>query len=318
LPAGAVPPDYPYWRADEPALGAPYDEPCWSYDCESAPGVAPYPKRAVRRAPLLLRRLEGDGNAHVLGSTHPWVRGHGKLRLVVAVAYADAPMPDDAIATLFAPAGAADGSSLAAVAPWFAAQSKALGLPAGVEIELVWSGKQVKVPDEQVPVGYDACTSADWKELLAPALAPVPGLTPDDILVQLYWGRVGDACASHVLRQTRSYLLFARPDFFSPPGLVVSAAHELMHLFGASDKYTTTAEPDAQGKPHGCFFEGPDYDARDIMCHRVLSPSGGFENPPLPELVVAPLTAREVGWVDIDGDGALEVDDACPSDVSCR
>ena len=54
----------------------------------------------------------------------------------------------------------------------------------------------------------------------------------------------------------------------------------------------------------------------NIMCHRVADQTG-FANPPLPALGVWPLTAREVGWEDLDGDGTLEIVDACPGDGGC-
>jgi hypothetical protein len=266
---------------------------------------------------LLLREIAGD--TYVPGVNRPWVAGKGKIRLVVGVVYADSPMPDAAVAQLFAPEGAADSTSLAAVPPWFAARSKDLGLPSPVEVEVVWSKVQVKLPADQVPSDYDHCVAADWK----PTLAPAVPLGPDDILVQFYWGPEGAQCANHALLASRSYVLFAQPLFFSLPGLVVSGAHELMHLLGASDKYTDSVIQDAQGKYHGCWFaDSPFYDSRDIMCHRVAQIDqgggfGGFLNPPLHEIVVSPLTAREVGWEDLDGDGVIEVEDTCPLDSGC-
>jgi hypothetical protein len=317
VPAGASLPDYPYLRVDLSADGAPFYEPCWDYSCDAL--LPPRALRPVRSAPLLLRQVAPD--AYVAGTGRPWVAGKGKIRLVVGVVYADSPMPDAAVAQLFDPAGAADSTSLAAVPPWFAARSKDLGLASPVEVEVVWSKVQAKLPAEQIPAGYDQCVNADWTANLAPLISLAPG----DILVQFYWGPEGSQCASHALRSSRSYVLFARPSFFALPGLVVSGAHELMHLLGASDKYTDSVTQDAQGNYHGCWY--PDsppslYDARDIMCHRVaqIDPGGGFGgflNPPLHELVVSPLTAREVGWEDLDGDGVLEVDDACPWDSGC-
>lgn len=263
----------------------------------------------------MLRQTGED--AYALGTGQPWVRGRGKIRLVVAVVYADSPVPESSISQLFAPEGAADSTSLAAVPPWFAARSQELALPAPVEVEVVWSGVQVKLPAAAVPSSYEECVNADWKAHLVPAVPLAPG----DVLVQFYWGPEGSQCASHVLRESRSYVLFAQPAFFALPGLVVSGAHELMHLLGASDKYTDSVTQDAAGHYHGCWYaDSTVYDARDIMCHRVLSlgPNGsfgGFTNPPLHQLTVAPLTAREVGWEDLDGDGVLEIEDASPWDA---
>lgn len=265
----------------------------------------------------MLRNIGGD--AHVPGTGKPWTEGKGKIRLVMAVVYAESPMPDEAIGQLFAPEGTADSTSLLAVPPWFAARSKELALPSPVEVEWVWSKVQIKLPPEQVPQDYSQCASADWKPLLAPEV----DLSPSDVLVQFYWGPDGAQCANHVLWSSRSFVLFAHPTFFALPGLVVSGAHELMHLFGATDKYTETIAPGSDGKPHGCWFDdSSDYNAHDIMCHRVATtaPDGtitGFEHPPLHQLVVSPLTAREVGWHDMDGDGTVEIDDACPWDGGC-
>jgi hypothetical protein len=309
--AGAILPDYPYLRAESQGAQAPFYEPCWDYACD-APGAAPpFVERPSRRAPLRLRATSPLEDTFVAGAATPWVLGRGKVRLVVAVAYAETPMSEADLATLFAKDADAisTGTSFLAAPPWYAAQSQAHGLAAPIELEVVWSGKQVKIPDETAPTTYDACLNTSFRALLLPELA----LGEGDLLVQFYWAKAGISCANHVLRNERSFALFATPTFFTPPGLVVSFAHELMHLFGASDKYTDGLALDANGVPHGCLFEGVDYDAHDIMCHRVaqFDPAGnfgGFDNPPLPALTVAPLTAREVGWEDLDGDGALDVD----------
>ena len=313
LPAGVVLPDYPYVRVDTPGALGPLYDPCWDHACEAP--EPPRPLRPKRSAPVLLRQTGED--AYVPGINKPWVHGRGKLRLVVAVAYADAPMPASVLDPLLSPEGVADSTSLAAIPPWYGERTK--GLPSPVDVEIVWSKVQVKIPAAQIPTGYDACILADWKPLLAPSL----DLSPDDVLVQVYWAADGASCASHALRDTRSFVLFATPSSFSPRATVISGAHELMHLLGASDKYTETGLPNAQGEYHGCWFaDSPLYDPRDIMCHRVAQYDAnhtftGYDHPPLHELIVAPLTAREVGWEDLDGDGVIEIEDACPWDGGC-
>jgi hypothetical protein len=314
--AGAVLPDYPYLRADPLTGHGPFYEPCWDYACDAPNAAPPFALRPTRRAPLRLRATSANEDTFVAGAPAPWVLGRGKVRLVVAVAYAEVPLDEATLAPLFANDTAAieAGTSFLAAVPWYAAQAQAHGLAAPLELEVVWSGKQVKIPDDQAPTTYDQCLNTSFRGLLAPAVA----LGENDILVQLYWGKAGISCANHVLRNERSFSLFGTPSFFPAQGLVVSFAHELMHLFGASDKYTDGLALDVDGVPHGCMFEGsPDYDAHDLMCHRVAQFDsagnfGGFDNPPLPALTVAPLTAREIGWADLDGDGVVDVDSVNP------
>lgn len=293
-----------------------FDQPCWSFDCAVA--LPPRPPLAQPRRVLPLRQETPDTFAPGFG--WPLVAAKGPMRLVFAVVHAGVAMPQQASAALLDPAGAKDATSLAAVPGWYAAQSQAAGLAQPVALELVWSGVQVQLPPERVPVGYDACASADFADLLTPKVALLPG----DVLVQIYWALDGTPCAPHMLVGSRSFVLFATPAYADGRLLAVSTAHELAHLFGASDKYTDNAKPGSDGKPHGCWYaDGTSFQAIDLMCHRVATfqPDGsfaGFENPALDGLVMSPLTAREIGWTDLDGDGALEAEDACPGDLSCE
>ncbi|MEI7961414.1 MAG: hypothetical protein WCI04_03685 [archaeon] len=69
------------------------------------------------------------------------------------------------------------------------------------------------------------------------------------------------------------------------------AAHELGHIFGANDKYTGFA----------CKLPLVDSNYGDLMC-------GGS----LIDIKIGLYSAKEMGWIDLDGDGIKEVYDMCP------
>ncbi len=76
--------------------------------------------------------------------------------------------------------------------------------------------------------------------------------------------------------------------------------HEMMHKLGASDHY--------DGVQQACLIDpetGQQYDSCDIMCHRVLSETGGFIEPPLSSLKVTEATAREISWSKLCGNNGI-------------
>jgi hypothetical protein len=85
--------------------------------------------------------------------------------------------------------------------------------------------------------------------------------------------------------------------------------HELMHVFGANDKY--------QGFGCGYITDTPK-ETTDIMCGDLADPQGrpgGWTSTSSPnQALISDLTAKEIGWKDVDGDSAIEIDDRCPLD----
>ena len=91
--------------------------------------------------------------------------------------------------------------------------------------------------------------------------------------------------------------LFATPSQDSQNAIVT--AHELLHTFGATDKYTgrgTPVYPDGYGEP----LRVPRYPQRyaEIMAGRVpLGPDRQEMPDDLSQTLVGPASAREIGWI---------------------
>ena len=86
--------------------------------------------------------------------------------------------------------------------------------------------------------------------------------------------------------------------------------HEFMHKLGATDKYYDGIEQACKIDPS----TGQEYSGYDIMCHSIGNPDEGYHTPPLSELIITEPTAKEIGWLDSDGDGASDWVDDCPND----
>ena len=91
--------------------------------------------------------------------------------------------------------------------------------------------------------------------------------------------------------------LFAARSQASQNAIVI--AHELLHTFGATDKYAAASDapsyPDGYAEPQ----RNPRYPQRfaEIMAGRVpLTPNQQVMPDDLSQTLVGPATAREIGW----------------------
>ncbi|MEM4261442.1 MAG: hypothetical protein QXI10_00590 [Candidatus Diapherotrites archaeon] len=81
------------------------------------------------------------------------------------------------------------------------------------------------------------------------------------------------------------------------------ATHELGHIFGANDKYDG----------YSCTVPPINDKYSDLMCGKVYNFNfGSWSHVNLDRIKIGIHTAKEMGWVDLDGDGIKEVYDECP------
>jgi hypothetical protein len=133
------------------------------------------------------------------------------------------------------------------------------------------------------------------------ALEPIPRARPRIALFLLYHDPARAAVLPHSVGLQRGLMgvvhLFATRSQASQNDIVI--AHELLHTFGATDKYD--ADSDAPLYPEG-FAEPrrePRYPQRyaEIMAGRVpLGPKRQVMPDDLSRTLVGPATAREIGW----------------------
>jgi hypothetical protein len=133
------------------------------------------------------------------------------------------------------------------------------------------------------------------------ALAPIARAQPRIALFLLYHDPARAAVLPHSVGLQRGLMgvvhLFATRSQASQNDIVI--AHELLHTFGATDKYE--ADSDAPLYPEG-FAEPqrePRYPQRyaEIMAGRVpLGPRRQVMPDDLAQTLVGPATAREIGW----------------------
>jgi hypothetical protein len=137
----------------------------------------------------------------------------------------------------------------------------------------------------------------------------------NDLVMFLYFDNTYDYVpdAGERFYEHKKFRSFADPDYgrayvniynFSPDfsGTAVEIiSHELLHLFGATDKYLEYSETDACGdKGLGQIHKKPLYPQTtgDIMCLYVERTKGNFKRGHLvdKQLVINELTAKEIGW----------------------
>ncbi|HEX9473452.1 MAG TPA: hypothetical protein VF931_04650 [Steroidobacteraceae bacterium] len=133
------------------------------------------------------------------------------------------------------------------------------------------------------------------------ALEPIARARPRIALFLLYHDPARAAVLAHSVGLRRGLMgvvnLFATRTQTSQNNIVI--AHELLHTFGATDKYD--ADNDAPLYPEG-FAEplrNPRYPQRDaeIMAGRVpLGPKLQVMPADLSQTLIGPATAREIGW----------------------
>jgi|GEM_PF-5732738 len=293
---------------------------CWEYDCASK--SLPFPK--IERP---IRRLFLSGKDS--GSFFKGVRvdkifpAKGNITVAIVFVYDASPVPEEKLSSLKGITNNTNDDSFAHVAEWYKERAdETFQRNDTINMSITFFDTQLKAQIELQERGDASCANMDFRELI---LTQLPEAKKYDVLVQFYYTSDTNntiKCSPHPAGRD-SIFLYANPatlDSSYYGTLVVSFAHELAHLFGASDRYTT----EISDYTAGCLVESDDpmKVGRDIMCHRVPeyknSSLTGFINPPLGNLTITEVTAKEIGWYDFDEDGIFEVEDPCPWDVSNR
>ena len=292
---------------DTPPLRSNYFDYCWEYDCSAK---IPYPKLENPSIP--------DDFVKVIRDT----KAVGNLNAMVVFLYASDPLPKNKLNIL--KADETDIRSFKYAAKWF--KDNALKYDVNLNLDIQFSSQQHKVPEEYIIHGYQESITKNLYQYIKKNLPQYSGY---DVVIPFYYSSEDISFLAHASTQNW-FTMFSKqvaPDTFYPSfkSSVYSStfAHELSHVFGATDKYTcipTSALTNceyAKQKGIGCILESdnPNELGRDIMCKKVpinITGARSFFTPELNELVIIEATAKEFGWFDFDGDGIIEVEDPCP------
>jgi hypothetical protein len=291
---------HPYTRSN-------YYDYCWEYDCTAQ---IPYPKLENPVVPDVVEVMRE-------------IKGVGDISIIVVFLYAYDSLPEDKLDIL--KLDEADIRSFKYAAKWFEDQASKYGLNLNINVD--FSNEQYKVPEEYIIHDLNESLSKDLYKYITDKL---PQYLNYDVIVPFYYSSVDFSFVNHVI-WPKSFVIFskqAEQNFFCPlfeegtTDYSITFAHELSHIFGATDKYSCS-----EIQPSSCEYalqngisciiesDNPDELGRDIMCHRVPEYSNeqwSFTAPNLNELVIIEPTAKELGWWDFDGDGIIEVEDSCP------
>lgn len=285
---------------------------CWDYDCSFTATLSPYPKLTSSQKPA---DFWADLTDAPLASE--------TVNIIVVWLYAYEQLPQDKINILKASEN--DERSFNYSAKWFKAQAQKYGV--NLNINVYFSDVQYKVPDEYIIDSYAKAMSNNLTKYVKDNFPQYAGNY--DVIVPFYYSSTPISYSHHVSSRN-SFELFSvkyAVDAYNPSfdtteySYSASFAHELAHIFGATDKYTcqNTASAEctnAKANGIGCWIESdnPSEKGKDLMCHRVPFYEGGqwwFTTPSLAELIAISETAKELGWYDFDNDGILEVNDPC-------
>lgn len=278
-----------------------YYDICWDHDCSAS---IPYPKKTM----LIPSVVEVNHD----------VNGVGNVNAVVVFLYSQDPLPADKLQVL--EAGISDKRSLSYGVSWFNDMARQYGV--NLNLNLDFSSQQYKVPPQYVVHTYEDSFSKNLRKFIVDSY---PQYANYDVIVPFYYSSSDISFANHVSGHN-SFTLFSKqaaPDFFYPSfdegttSYSSAFAHEMAHIFGATDKYTCldpTSQQCTYAKQQGigCIIPGAEH---DIMCHRVPYFADGiwlFSVPELNELTIIESTAKELGWFDMDGDGLIDAADPCP------
>ena len=267
---------------------------CWDYDCT---GEIPWQKMKEKKR-FFLGIVGGEYTTGVYPAVD--VPAKGNINILTLFLYDGKPVSDEKRAGL--------ERAIEYVEEWYNSRAKTI---TGDEV----LDMRIKFYERQIPIqgDYNPCSADAVKSITS----EVPETEDYDVLVLVHVLENPPRCPPYPSGNVIS--LYIKADQLDTESdvdtLVRSFAHEIAHVFGATDKYTGVREWEA-GIKVGCKFE-PEMLGRDIMCHRVPEGAGesfGYINPPLEGLYIKWPTARELGWYDGDGDGVMEVIDPCPMD----
>lgn len=293
---------------------------CWDYDCASK--SLPFPKieKPVRR---LFLSSESSGAFLKGARINRIIPAKGNITIAVVFLYDVTPMPEERLSSLKGTTNTTRYDAFNYVPVWYKERADEIfQRNNAINMSITFFDTQLKAPLDQMPASYSSCTAINFREFI---LTQLPEVKKYDALVQFYYtgnASSGILCSPHPVGRD-SIFMHAIPETLEASyyhNFVVSLAHELAHLFGASDKYTESGAPENYGS--GCFVESNVSKelGKDIMCHRVAEYKNdsfaGFINPPLSGLIINEITAKEIGWYDLDKDSIFEVEDPCPLDKS--
>lgn len=292
---------------------------CWEYNCTS--DIPPWEKITPPLRWLFLSKI-GEKRFDSMGYD-VYTRGYvakrpiiarGNISVAIVFLYDDSPMPVDAISKLKGISNTTKDESFMYIPAWYKEQaSKLFGKGDIINMGITFFDSQLKLPENLLYRDKPICDFSSYVR------EQLPEVKNHDILVQYYYASAENVsvCATQPVSYNSIYFPARPSSIYAYKQLNLATfglAHELAHIFGASDKYVT--EPEIRVKYNaGCWIESgdPAESGRDLMCDLVPEGEGEFSRlPDLNELIIIEATAKEIGWYDNDGDGILEIEDPCP------
>jgi len=198
-----------------------------------------------------------------------------------------------------------DATSFEDIPVFFAEQASRYGVkldePVRIRVSTAAPGMPPAPPAAPGPVSV-AIWSLRLRYWAARVAARDPLPTPDIQVFALYHAAAGASAVPDSLGLSKGLMavahLYASPNASGSNQVVL--AHELLHTLGATDKYDPATgqpiEPAGLGDPG----QEPRYpqDTGELMAGRLaLSPREAVVPDNLRQMVVGPVTAREIGWV---------------------
>lgn len=282
-----------------PSQSSYYDY-CWDYDCTDR-SVVPWPKKSISSQPDIVR------------ISRP-IKATGILTVGIAYLYTDDVFPQELLDVLNA--DSTEIRSFSYAEKWFEEQADDYNI--SFDIQLTFSQPQKVEPGESGIYNYQGYIDTN-----------MPEIVNKDIQVAFVYSPIDKAPRTSSSGEDISIAAYYVPGYQF--GIDTSTlysrnlAHEIAHSLGVQDKYTCINEdvnsPEcAYAVEHciGCLIESsePQNEQTGIMCHRVAvyrnEVCDGFIMPDLNELYFDIISAKEIGWVDMDGDTIPEVNDPCP------
>lgn len=269
-----------------------YYDICWDYDCK---GEIPWEKKEEKNR-FFLKRV---GGSYSSGTCPPGdILAKGNVNILTIFAYDGSAISDKKRIQL--------EEEIRYVMDWYKSRAR---MATGYEV----LNLKIDFYDRQIPIpkDYNLCSMNSVENLVD----NINSTDDYDIIAIVHVLTSDPQCPPHPDGNVIS--VYIRGDQLESEQavetLVRSFAHEVAHLFGATDKYTSPKVMEI--RKVGCKLE-PEILGWDIMCQRVPDEEKylGFRYPPLEELNITGHIAKELGWYDGDGDGLLEVFDPCPMD----
>jgi len=260
-------------------------------------------------------KLNIPDNASIDQSSFLKAQGTKKIKLLIF--YNDEPIPTSEVNKLNNPSS--DKDSYRYGLQWFHDQAKRYNVDFNLQLDIVT--KQIKIPKDISFEQFEQFVIANYSN----------NEKDYDIIAALWYcsdlhctGANNEAFVSDQTFFINSWKIphggerlasgeYADTYTFAPNRTFV---HETAHLFGASDKYRCTGTNCVPPPPcEPCLIKENNIE-KDIMCFNKpeFEPNGecsGFSLYELQDTFIHDLTAKELGWGDIDQDGVQDINDRC-------